>query len=254
MIGGVALPGLLLLVAFGLVGGIGITAVGPGGVLPTIGLFALTTLSPAAVAGSAIVTHIATGTLGTVAYTRSGQLRNRGTRRTALILAGTALLGTPLGVIASTMVSRHTFADVLGGIVLTVAALVHYRARRPQRAVADPSPALVITIGVVVSALSGIVGLGGPMLAVPLLVAISLPVLQSLACAQAQSIVIATVGTLGYLVHGTIDWPFAALVGVPELAGVLLGWRIAHALPTKTLSNALVLTLCGFAVYLIVYR
>lgn len=253
MISGVGLPGLLLLVGFGLAGGIGITAVGPGGVLPTIGLFALTTLSPAGVAGSAIVTHVATGTLGTVAYTRSGQLRNRGTRRTALILAGTALFGTPLGVIASATVSRHTFADVLAGVVVSVAALVRYRARRPQ-VVADPSPALLIAIGVVVSAVSGIVGLGGPMLAVPLLVAIGLPVLPSLACAQAQSIVIATVGTVGYLLHGTIDWPFAALVGVPELAGVLLGWRIAHALPTKTLRNALVLTLCGFAVYLIIYR
>lgn len=254
MIGGVALPGLLLLVAFGLVGGIGITALGPGGVLPTIGLFALTTLPPAGVAGTAIVTHVATGTLGTVAYTRSGQLRNRSTRRTALLLAGTALLGTPLGVIASAMVSRHTFADILGGVVLAVAALVRYRARRPRVTVSDPSRALIITIGLVVSALSGIVGLGGPMLAVPLLVAISLPVLPSLACAQAQSIVIATVGTLGYLVHGTIDWPFAALVGVPELAGVLVGWKIAHALPTETLRNTLVLTLCGFALYLIVYR
>lgn len=254
MISGVALPGLLLLVTFGLAGGIGITAVGPGGVLPTIGLFALTTLSPAGIAGTAIVTHVATGTLGTIAYTRSGQLRNRGTRRTALILAGTALVGTPLGVIASSMVSRHTFANVLGGVVVAVAALVRYRARRPQVTVADPSPALVITIGVLVSAVSGIVGLGGPMLAVPLLVAISLPVLPSLACAQAQSIVIATVGTLGYLAHGTIDWPFAALVGVPELAGVLLGWKLAHALPTDTLRNALVLTLGAFAVYLFVYH
>ncbi|WP_309240259.1 hypothetical protein [Actinomadura sp. J1-007] len=37
---------LALLALFGLVGGIGITAVGPGGVLPTIGMFLLTGLSP----------------------------------------------------------------------------------------------------------------------------------------------------------------------------------------------------------------
>lgn len=39
-----------------LVGGIRITAVGPGGVLPTIGLFALTTFPPATIAGTAAVT------------------------------------------------------------------------------------------------------------------------------------------------------------------------------------------------------
>ena len=56
----VAAGTLIGLVAFGLVAGIGITAVGPGGVLVTVGLFVLTDLSPAAVAGTAIVTHVAT--------------------------------------------------------------------------------------------------------------------------------------------------------------------------------------------------
>lgn len=87
----------------GLVGGIGITAVGPGGVRPTIGLFTLTGLSPAVVAG----------------------------------------------------------------------------------------------LGFVVAVVSGVVGIGGPMLTVPLLVALGVPVLESLAAAQAQSVVIAGVGTVG---------------------------------------------------------
>lgn len=243
---------LALLAVIGLVGGIGITAVGPGGVLPTIGLFALTGLSPAQIAGTAIVTHIATGALGTTAYIRSGQLRERDTRRTALILAGTALLGAPLGVIAGALVSKHTFAVVLGGVVAAAAVLVWYRARRPHAAllVHPPTP-LVGALGLAVSVVSGIVGIGGPMLTVPLLAAVGLPVLQSLACAQAQSVVIATAGALGYLIHGTIDWPLAALIGIPELAGVLVGWKIAHALPTRALRNALIATLCVLAVYLI---
>lgn len=90
---GLTTPLLLLLGLFGFVGGVGISAIGPGGVLPTIGLFALTSLSPAEVAGTAIVTHIATGAVGAAAYTRSGQLRQPHTRRTALILVA---LGVPL--------------------------------------------------------------------------------------------------------------------------------------------------------------
>jgi uncharacterized membrane protein YfcA len=245
---------LVLLALIGLVGGIGITAIGPGGVLPTVALFGLTTLSPAQVAGTAIVTHVATGALGTAAYTRSGQLREPTTRRTALLLAGSALVGTPIGVLVGTRVSREAFAVILGAVVAVTAWLVWRRGHGPQAAgVVALRPSLVLAVGIGVSAASGIVGIGGPMLAVPLLAAAGLPVLESLACAQAQSIVIASVGTVGYLVHGSIDWPLAAVVGLPELVGVLLGWRIAHALPTRTLRNVLVASLCVLAAYLVVH-
>ena len=248
---GLSIPLLALLGLFGLVGGIGITAIGPGGVLPTIGLFALTGLSPAEVAGTAIVTHIATGALGTAAYTRSGQLREPDTRRTALLLAGTAVVGTPAGVLINTAVSKRAFGLVLGIFVALVAGLVWYRERhRPAATRAHPSARLVVPLGLAVAVAGGIVGIGGPMLTVPLLVAVGVPVLESLAAAQLQSIVIAGVGTLGYVVSGAIDWPLAALVGIPELAGVLLGWKIAQALPTHSLKYALIITLLAVAPYL----
>ncbi|MFF0965913.1 sulfite exporter TauE/SafE family protein [Streptomyces sp. NPDC003703] len=249
---GLPLPVLAALAAVGFAGGVGITALGPGGVLPTIGLFALTGLPPAQVAGTALVTHVATGALATAAYTRSGQLRSPGTRRTALLLAATAVVGTPVGVLLNTAVSARAFGLVLAVLVATAAVLVRVRDRRrpPETGPAHPSTAVVTGLGLGVSAASGLVGIGGPMLTVPLLVALGAPVLEALAAAQAQSVVIATVGTFGYVAHGAVDWPLAALVGVPELAGVLLGWRIAHALPARHLKTALVLTLLALAPYL----
>jgi len=240
-----------LLAAIGLVGGIGITAVGPGGVLPTIGLFALTPLAPATVAGTAIVTHIATGAAGTAAYTRSGQLRHRQTRRTAALLAGAAVVGTPLGVVVNTNISKHVFGIVLGGFAAAVALLVWYRDRHYTGVlVAHPRPVIVAALGLGVSLASGIVGIGGPMLTVPLLVALRVAVLEALAAAQAQSIIIASIGTLGYALHGSIDWSLVPVIGVPELAGVLLGWKIAQSLPSRTLKGALVATLLALAPYL----
>ncbi|SEG38183.1 hypothetical protein SAMN02982929_01923 [Saccharopolyspora kobensis] len=244
-------PTLILLGLFGLAGGVGITAVGPGGVLPTIGLFALTGLSPAEVAGTAIVTHVATGALATAAYTRSGHLREPETRRTALILAAAAVVGTPLGVLINTGVSERIFGLVLGIFVALVAALVCYREwRRPAGTRAHPPAPLIACLGFAVAVAAGIVGIGGPMLTVPLLVALGVPVLESLASAQAQSIVIAGAGTIGYLATGSINWPLAALVGIPELAGVLLGWKIARALPARGLKYGLVITLLALAPYL----
>ncbi len=247
---------LVLLGAFGLAAGVGITAIGPGGVLATIGLLLLTRLSPAGVAGTAIVTHVATGGLGTVAYRRSGQLRQASTRRIALILAAVAVIGTPLGVLANGFVSGRAFGILLAVAVIVAGVLVWLR----QRAVATgdrvdraPATTTVAAIGFAVSVVAGTFGLGGPMLCVPLLVIAGIPVLSALGAAQAQSVVIAATGTIGYLIHGSIDWPLAAVVGIPELAGVLVGHRLAHAVPARWLTYALGLTLIALAPWLVLH-
>ncbi|WP_239153991.1 sulfite exporter TauE/SafE family protein [Amycolatopsis sp. FDAARGOS 1241] len=238
----------LLLALFGLVGGIGITAIGPGGVLPTIALFLLTPLGPAQVAGTAIVTHVATGVAGSAAYVHSGQLRKAHTRRVALLLAGAAAVGTPAGVVLNSLVSARWFGVVLGVFAVVVAALVVWR--KPV-ARDEPPAATILALGFGVAVAAGLVGVGGPMLAVPLLVVVGAELLEALAAAQVQSVVIAGAGSLGYLVHGTIDWHLAAVVGVPELAGVVLGWKLARALPTKRLRIVLVVALLAVAPYLV---
>lgn len=244
---------LLALALFGLFGGIGITALGPGGVLPTIGLFLLSGLAPGQIAGTAIVTHVATGALATAAYARSGQLRESGPRRTASLLAAIALPGTAIGVWLNGFVSARAFGVLLGVLVIGVAVLVWYRERGGATAARHPGVATVLGLGFGVAVVSGIVGIGGPMLTVPLLIATGVPVLEALAAAQAQSIVIAGIGTLGYAMAGLIDWPLAALIGVPELAGVLIGWVIARRLPTRVLKRALVIALLAVGPYLAIH-
>lgn len=244
---------LVELAVLGFVAGVGITAIGPGGVLVTIGLFVLTDLDPARVAGTALVTHIATGALATVVCARSGHLADPGTRRTATWLAGTALLGAPVGVLANGVLSRDAFGVLLAGFTATVAALVWYRQRRSGPAIHSgdhPSRVTVAALGLTVATASGIVGVGGPLLTVPLLVALGVPVLSALAAAQVQSVVISSAGTVGYVAAGAVDWPLAALLGVPELAGVVLGWKIARALPTRALTFALIASLLALTPYL----
>ncbi|GAB3489723.1 sulfite exporter TauE/SafE family protein [Flexivirga lutea] len=249
---------IVVLAAFGLAGGIGITAIGPGGVLPTVGLVMFTDLTPAQVAGTAIVTHVATGALGTAAYARSGQLRSRQSMRTATLLAVTAAVGTPLGIVANSLLSPRAFGVVLGLLLAIVAVLVLLRQRTDEtgaggRTLHHPPAPLVGAIGLLVALAAGIIGIGGPMLTVPLLVAAGTDMLESLAAAQVQSVIIAGVGAVGYVARGSIDWGLAMVVGVPELAGVLIGWRIARALPTRTLRTALVTAMFALAPYLMLH-
>ncbi|MGO3326842.1 sulfite exporter TauE/SafE family protein [Gordonia sp. (in: high G+C Gram-positive bacteria)] len=248
-IGGLTAVALMVL---GLLGGIGITALGPGGVLPTVGLFTLTGLSAPVVAGTAILTHVATGLAGSAAFVKSGQLRLAHTRRTALLLAAAAAVGTPVGVVINAYVSERVFGIVLAILVTAAAALIWVRDRHDggEGAGHHPPTTVIIGLGLAVAVLSGIIGIGGPMLAVPALIACGVPVLESLAASQVQSIVIAVVGSVGYATQGNVDWVLAVLIGVPELAGVFVGWRIAHALPTRVLKIMLVVALLALAPYL----
>lgn len=249
---GLGVPVLILLAVVGLVSGIGTTALGPGGVLATVGLYALTSLPPARVAGTAILINTAVGLLGAVVYARSGHLREPQTRRTAVMLSATAVIGTPLGVLINTVISGRAFGLLLAVFVAAAAGLAWYRDRR---APATDTPVqirvgVMVAVGLGVSVTSGMFGIGGQMLSVPLLVALRVPVLSALAAAQAQSVVIGGVGTAGYLVQGAVNWPLATLVGVPALVGAFLGWAIARSLPTRALKSALLVFLLAIAVYL----
>lgn len=107
--------------------------------------------------------------------------------------------------------------------------------------------AVLIVIGLLVAAISGMFGVGGPLLTVPLLVAIGTPILPALAAAQVQSIVIAVVGSVGYLSIGAIDWSLALVVGVPEVCGVLIGWKVARTVPARYLRWAMIIILIAVA-------
>jgi uncharacterized protein len=117
-----------------------------------------------------------------------------------------------------------------------------------------PAAWIALPLGLSVALISGLFGLGGQLLSVPLLISIGAPMLPALGAAQAQSIVIAGVGTIGYALRGAIAWPLVLVIGVPLLAGALAGWRIAHAVPTERLRAVLAVALVAVGAYLIIHN
>src|SRR3546814_14443227 len=80
--------------------------------------------------GTAIVTHVATGLVGTMAYWRSGQLGDRATRRIAMILCAATLVGIPVGIVINTRLSHDGFGLLLGIFAAAIGLLVCYRQRQ----------------------------------------------------------------------------------------------------------------------------
>lgn len=111
MIAGLPTTTLALLVVLSLFAGVGITAVGPGGIFITIALVALTDLPPAVVVGTASATFVATGLVGAESYRRSGELDSQGGKRMAFVLSLTGLAGALVGVRLNALIDESTSAS-----------------------------------------------------------------------------------------------------------------------------------------------
>jgi len=252
----VGLPTAGLLVAIAFVSGIGITTIGPGGVFVTIALYSFTSISAGEVAGTAHATFIATGVVGTLTYVHSGEMSSEESRIVAVILSATSVVGALCGAYVNSHVSRSGFGFLLGGAMIAVGGTILYREwgefNSPYAVdvTTQTGRTVVGVLGFVLGGCSGLLGVGGPVLAVPALVLFGVPMLLAVAVAQMQSIFIATFATAGYVLQGNVSWPLATIVGVPLIAGTVVGWKVAHLVNPARLKAGLGVTLVAIGPYL----
>ena len=245
-----------LLVLIALVSGVGITTIGPGGIFVTIALYSLTPISSGTVAGTAHVTFIATGLVGSAMYVRSGEMNLRGGRVMAAVLSVSSVGGAFLGAYVNSFVPRDLFGLLLGTLAMLTGAVLVYRERRGLSPVYDldvsttAGRAALALIGFGLGVASGLLGVGGPVIAVPALVLVGVPMLVAVAVAQVQSIFIAVFAASGYLLQGNVAFPLAVLVGTPLLVGVVAGWKVAHLVDPARLKVALGVVLFAVGPYL----
>lgn len=235
-----------LLIVIALFAGVGITAIGPGGVFVTIALFALTPLSTAEVAGTASATFVATGLLGSAVYFQSGEFAQGYAREMAIVLSGASILGAVAGSQLNLLLPERVFGYLLSLFVACIGMVIVYRERvglQPSNrldSVPDRQRRILIgTIGFGIGVLGGLLGVGGPVVAVPILVVLGVPMLVAVAVAQVQSIFISGFAAASYAAVGAVSIPVALLVGVPQLVGVLAGWKVAHLVDPHRLRVAL---------------
>jgi uncharacterized membrane protein YfcA len=223
----------VLLAVIALFAGIGITAIGPGGIFVTIALFLLAPIGPAEVAGTASATFVATGLLGSAVYLRSGEFTAGYARELAILLSSASVVGALVGARANLLLPEQVFGHLLAAFVASIGGLIVYRQRR----------VLIGTIGFGIGILGAMLGVGGPVVAVPILVVLGVPMLVAVAVAQVQSIFISSFATVGYLAVDAVSLPLVLLVGIPQLIGVVLGWGVAHRVDPHRLRVVLGLVL-----------
>ena len=98
-----------------------------------------------------------------------------------------------------------------------------------------------------VGVVAGLTGAGGPVLSVPIMIALGFRPLIAIGAGQVYSVPVALSGSAANFLHGAIDYKVGALMIVIQILGILLGVYMANRMDTTKLRKmvAWVCLFCG---------
>lgn len=244
---------LLVLTALSFLGGVIVATIGPGGILIVAGLYLLTPLSSAEVAGTSSATFTVGAVLGSTVYARSGEID----WPIAGVVSAAAAVGTWFGVQANAFLSRRLYGLILAAMLAVVGCNIVYREWRnlePRVELGRAGSDLLafVGIGLVIGVFGGLLGIGGAALSAPALVLVGVPMLVTIAITQLVVVVTALFTALNYLrLDAVVAGLFVPLTAA-YLGGVGVGWWLAHRIDAGRLKLALGVVLLGLALSLVV--
>lgn len=108
-------------------------------------------------------------------------------------------------------------------------------------------------IGFAAGAFSGLFGVGGGTVIVPLLVFwLAFGEREATGTSLAAIVVIAALAAAGHALYGNVDFAKASLIGIPAVAGVLAGTALQQRVPERAVSLLFALLLAATAIELMV--
>lgn len=224
---------VLTLVAL-LVGAL-IGAVGIGGILLIPALNFLAALPIRTAMATALFTFIFTGILGTFLFNRRGSID---WSITIPVCLGAAIFAF-FGAWANSRMDGRVLMIILSVLIIFAGINTVFKRSSESAGLFQAAPRkkkiLLFFIGAVSGFGSGLTGVGGPALSVPIMLLFGFAPLSAIGVSQVIQILAAVSGTAGNLQYGFIDFRLAVVLTVFEIVGVWLGVRIVHALNANSL-------------------
>ncbi len=110
----------------------------------------------------------------------------------------------------------------------------------------------LVLIGLVAGLFSALFGVGGGIVIVPLLIlGAAFGAREATATSLAAIVLTALAGVALYALHGKVDVALGLLVGIPAMAGALLGAAIQRRLSSRALTVAFSVLLAAIGMWLI---
>ncbi len=115
-----------------------------------------------------------------------------------------------------------------------------------------PRAAQLVGIGVLAGVFSALFGVGGGIVIVPFLLLLHVGQRQASATSLAAILFSSVAGAVTYALHGQVKPGAAALVGIPAVAGVLVGTDLQQRLSARRLAYLFALVLAAVGARLLV--
>jgi uncharacterized membrane protein YfcA len=203
-------------------------AVGVGGFFMPTALMLITKVTVHQGMATSLFTFIFTGIAGTIYFHKKGTINWSLVRPICLGAGLTGFAGAWFGSKLSTSMLSIVLAVVI--IIAGVYTLMASSEQSSDAVFRDPRRQWIMLacIGALTGFLSGLTGIGGPALSVPLMVLCGFSILTSIGVGQVLQIVGALSGSIANLKYGTIDYGLATFISAFEICGVLLGAYVIH--------------------------
>ncbi len=239
--------GLIALVALGLVSGLLIGCIGIGGVILVPALVFVGGIPIQRAIPAALIAYIVSGVVATAVYARKKSIRWAMTMWLCVGAAPAAFLGA-----WAVKRANPPLLEVALGLLTAFAGVNSLRTRKlteaHDRTLGAP---LLLVIGAATGFASTVSGTGGPFVLMPILTALSLPVLTAIGLSQAIQLPIAIVGTLGNYLYGELDWYLGLVLAAALMIGSWLGAHLAHVVPRDYLRRVVAVVLVAIGLFIL---
>ena len=190
--------------------------------------------------------------LGTYLHGRKGSIRVR----EALAISLGALASGVVGAFANAAFSAQALNLVLAILILFAGISTLKSGQRPLCDVTGTSQRaqffILLSLGLMVGFMSGLTGIGGPVLSVPFMIAMGFAPIVAVAVAQPLQLVAGISGSIVFMANGSVDYLLAAWITALELAGFYFGLRLAYSMKAKTLKVCISALCIATSLYLFV--
>ncbi len=225
---------LVLAVVIGLVAGVmsGLFGIG-GGTVMTPAVQVLLGAPPIVALATPLPVIFPTAITGAWTYRQGGQLDERA----AAWIVGPGIAGAVVGAALTDVIETHLLLIVTALLLAREAVAILRGGRR--EAEGEPSrgtPLQLAGMGAAAGFASGLLGVGGGIIMVPLLIGIlKMPLKRALGTSLLAIVVLVIPGTIVHAALGHIDWAIVAAVTVGAVPGARIGARLALGARERTL-------------------
>jgi uncharacterized membrane protein YfcA len=224
---------IVLAVLVGLVSGIlaGLFGVG-GGIVMTPGIQVLLGSAPIVALATPLPVILPTALTGAVTYGRAGELDVRA----AAWIIGPGVVASIGGAMLTSVVDTHLLL-VITAVLLASQAVGILRGRRSRSGEAQAgTPAVYAGIGLAAGFVSGLLGIGGGLVMVPLLAGwLGMPLKRALGTSLLAIVALVIPGTVTHAVLGNVDWALVVVLTIGAVPGARVGARVALGTRERTL-------------------